>query len=130
MNEMRFKKMESVRSSVFMNNEEIVDSSGMQNYVRLSQARPVEAQGVILNQDFPTINIDENVLHENFSKGMAEIQIQSMENDELRIKEIIDKGRFVNKIAKALHEEKADDTKYELRVNPNRELNSLGQLKQ
>ena len=50
-----------------------------------------------------------------------------MESDERMIKEIIKKGRFVNKIAKALHEEKkTDDTKYELRVNVDNAIDSLG----
>lgn len=109
-----------MRSSLLPSNnqdEDVVDNSGMQNYVRLSRARPAESSIEIFQQQYGEMQIDDSLFDNIFSKGVAESQVEQAQNDERIIRKIIEKGRFVNKIAKALHEGKqTDDTKYEIRI--------------
>ena len=118
--EQRNKQLNDITTSVILNNDpDLVDNTGIQNYVRLSSARPVDNQShqILDDSAFTHIAIDASLFESTRTVGWSEAEDYFENCDQLLIKQIIDKGRFSNQIAKALHEEKKTEQKFELTVS-------------
>ena len=71
-----------------------------------------------MNRDaFTHIAIDASLFENTRAIGFQQAEQFVNECDEKLIKQIIEKGRFANKIAQALHKEQETETKYELPDN-------------
>ena len=86
-------------TKVFLNSDpDMTDSTGIQNYVRLCHARPVESMNhqIMDGSAFTHIAIDASLFESNRTIGWSEAKDYEAECDDRLIKQIIAKGRFSN----------------------------------
>ena len=76
-----------------------------------------QSHQILDDSAFTHIAIDASLFESTRTVGWSEAEDYFENCDQLLIKQIIDKGRFSNQIAKALHEEKKTDQKFELTVS-------------
>ena len=93
-----------MRSSLLLNEEpDLVDSTGVINYLHLTHAKPAEdekTQHYVVNSDaFTHISIDAQFFEHSRAIGYQQAEQSNNQCDDRLIKQIIEKGRFVNKIA-------------------------------
>lgn len=125
--ESRQRQLNDLSTSVILNDDpDMIDSTGIQNFVRLSHARPVTRSHQILDDSaFTHIAVDASMFESTRTIGWSDAESYFGDCDDRLIKQIIDKGRFSNQIAKALHEEKKTEMQYNLPVSGQSTMNHL-----
>lgn len=95
----RLDQLTSLQTKVFLNSDpDTMDSTGVQNYVRLCHARPVDttAHQMLDDSAFTHIAIDASLFESTRTIGWSEAKEYEAKCDDRLIKQIIAKGRFGN----------------------------------
>ena len=108
--------------NLIVNDEpDLIDNTGVMNYLHLTHAKPAEDEKtcnfISCGDAFTSFSIDAEFFQNSRAIGYSNAENQRSECDDRLIKQIIEKGRFVNKIAQAMHKEQETDIKYELPEN-------------
>ena len=96
--------------NLIVNDEpDLVDNTGVMNYLHLTHAKPAEDEKtsnyMVNSEAFTHISIDAEFFQSSRAIGYSHAEQLKSECDDRLIKQIIEKGRFVNKIAQAMHKE-------------------------